>query len=58
MAQMETLCEYNLGITPDDLSRNHGPNGDTCEYNLGITPDDLSRNHGKIVAIAGLSAEI
>jgi len=24
MAQMETLCEYNLGIIPDELSRNHG----------------------------------
>jgi len=24
MAQIETLHEYNLGIIPDELSRNHG----------------------------------
>ena len=24
MVQMETLHEYNLGIIPDELSRNHG----------------------------------
>ena len=23
MAQVETLCEYNLGIIPDELIRNH-----------------------------------